>query len=80
MEKLKLIAMSGASGFVGSDMCRKFKNNGWEIIALGRREFALPTEELAKRLQGVEVIVNLAGAPVISRWTEEYKKVIYESR
>ncbi|MBU0665392.1 MAG: TIGR01777 family oxidoreductase [Proteobacteria bacterium] len=80
MEKLKLIAMSGASGFVGSDMCRKFKNNGWEIIALGRREFALPTEELAKRLQGVDVIVNLAGAPVISRWTEEYKKVIYESR
>ncbi len=34
-------------------MYRKFKNNGWEIIALGRREFALQTEELAKRLQGV---------------------------
>lgn len=80
MENVKLIAMSGASGFVGSNMCRKFKNNGWEIIALGRREFALSTEELAKRLQGVDVIVNLAGAPVISRWTEEYKKVLYESR
>lgn len=80
MENVKLIAMSGATGFVGSDMYRKFKNNGWEIIALGRKEFALSKEELAKRLQGVEVIVNLAGAPVISRWTEEYKKVIYESR
>jgi len=75
-----IIAMSGASGFVGSNMCRKFKNNGWEIIALGRKEFSLPTEELAKRMQGVDVIVNLAGAPVISRWTEEYKKVLYESR
>jgi len=31
-------------------------------------------------MQGVDVIVNLAGAPVISRWTEEYKKVLYESR
>lgn len=80
MENVKLIAMSGASGFVGSHMYRKFKNNGWEIIALGRKEFALPTEELAKRLQGVDVIVNLAGAPVITRWTEEYKKVLYESR
>jgi len=75
-----IIAMSGASGFVGSNMCRKFKNNGWEIIALGRKEFSLPTEELAKRMQGVDVIVNLAGAPVISRWNEEYKKVLYESR
>jgi len=80
MENVKLIAMSGANGFVGSNMFQKFKNNGWEIIALGRKEFALPTDELAKRLQGVDVIVNLAGAPVISRWTEEYKKVIYESR
>jgi len=80
MENVKLIGMSGASGFVGSDMCRKFKNNGWEIITLGREEFALSEEELAKRLQGVEVIVNLAGAPVISRWTKEYKKVIYDSR
>lgn len=80
MENVKLIAMSGATGFVGSNLCRTFKNNGWEIIALGRKEFALPTEELAKRLQGVDVIVNLAGAPVISRWTEEYKKILYESR
>ncbi|MBC8208219.1 MAG: TIGR01777 family protein [Desulfobulbaceae bacterium] len=80
MGNVKLIAMSGANGFVGSHMCNKFKKNGWEILALGRNEFALPPEELTKLLQGADVIVNLAGAPVISRWTEEYKKVIYESR
>lgn len=80
MENVKLIAMSGANGFVGSNMSRKFKKNSWEVFALGRKEFGLPAEELAKRLQGVNVVVNLAGAPVISRWTEEYKKVIYESR
>jgi uncharacterized protein len=80
MRNEKLIAMSGASGFVGSHLCRKFQENGWEIIALGRKEFDLPTAELANRLQGVDVIVNLAGAPVISRWTEAYKKILYESR
>ncbi len=80
MKNVKLIAMSGATGFVGTSMCRKFKKNGWKVIALGRKKFALSTEELAKRLQGVDVIVNLAGAPVIRRWSEEYKKVIYESR
>jgi uncharacterized protein len=72
--------MSGASGFVGSNLCRRFQENGWETIALGRKEFALSTEELANRLQGVDVIVNLAGAPVISRWTEAYKEILYESR
>lgn len=80
MINMRLIAMSGASGFVGSNLCRRFKENGWEIIALGRREFALSTEELAKRMQGADVIVNLAGAPVIGRWSKEYKKLMYESR
>ena len=80
MENVKLIAMSEATGFVGSNICRTLKNNGWEIISLGRKEFSRSTEELAKHLHGVDVIVNLAGAPVIGRWTEEYKKIIYESR
>jgi uncharacterized protein (TIGR01777 family) len=75
-----IIAMSGASGFVGSNLCRRFQENNWKIVALGRKEFALSSEELAKWLQGVDVIVNLAGAPVINRWTEEYKKIMYQSR
>lgn len=80
MRNIKLIAISGASGFVGSNLCRRFEENGWEIIALGRGEFALSSEELSKRIHGVDVIVNLAGAPVIGRWSEDYKKLLYESR
>jgi len=80
MRGAKLIAISGASGFVGSNMCRRFKENGWEIIALGRGEFASSSEELAKRIHGVDVVVNLAGAPVISRWSESYRRLLYESR
>jgi uncharacterized protein (TIGR01777 family) len=80
MKNVKIVAMSGATGFVGTNMSRKFKNNGWDIIALGRKEFALPENELVKKLQGVDAVVNLAGAPLIKRWTEEHKKVLYESR
>jgi uncharacterized protein (TIGR01777 family) len=40
----------------------------------------LSSEELAAKMRGVDVIVNLAGAPVIKRWSEEYKKTMYESR
>ena len=72
--------MSGASGFIGSNLCRKFQEYDWRIVTLGREEFSLPQEKLAKRLQGVDIIVNLAGAPVINRWTEAYKKIMYQSR
>jgi len=75
-----VIAMSGASGFIGSNLCRKFQEYDWRIVTLGREEFSLPQEKLAKRLQGVDIIVNLAGAPVINRWTEAYKKIMYQSR
>jgi uncharacterized protein (TIGR01777 family) len=80
MEKVKSIAITGATGFVGSHLCRMFKKNGWGIIPLGRKEFASTTEELAKIMQGVDTIVNLAGAPVVGRWSEKYKKILYDSR
>lgn len=72
--------MSGASGFVGSTLRRRFEQNGWQVRPLGRREFSLPAADLARTLQGADGIVNLAGAPVISRWSEEYKKIMVQSR
>ena len=74
------IAISGATGFVGSHLVRAIHKHGWESIPLGRSEFKLSTDELAKHMDGVDVVVNLSGAPVTGRWTEEYKKTIYESR
>lgn len=74
------IAMSGASGFVGSRLTAFFRKKGWQMIPLGREDFKLAPEDLGKRLQDAEVIINLAGAPIIERWTEGYKKIIYTSR
>jgi uncharacterized protein (TIGR01777 family) len=74
------IAVSGASGFVGSRLVAVFQQRGWETIPLGREDFKLAPEDFGKRLQGAEVIVNLAGAPIIERWTEGYKKIMYASR
>lgn len=74
------IAVSGASGFVGSRLTAVFQQRGWKIIPLGREDFKLAPAELAKRLLSTDIIVNLAGAPIIERWTEEYKKIMYASR
>jgi uncharacterized protein (TIGR01777 family) len=74
------IAMSGASGFVGTELRRVFQDKGWNCVPLGRDDFKSGTEVLAQRMEGANVVINLAGAPVTGRWTEEYKKVLYESR
>jgi len=74
------IAISGATGFVGSHLSEALRDKGWEIIELGRKDFTLSAEELAEKIAGAEVIINLAGAPIIKRWTEEYKNIMRESR
>ena len=72
--------MSGASGFVGSNLGKAFSEEGWDTVPLGRNAFNAGPEGLAKQMQDADVVVNLAGAPIIKRWTKEYKKTIYDSR
>ncbi len=72
--------MSGASGFVGSYLRKAIDEEGCDIVPLGRNDFSTGPEVLAEQMQNADVVVNLAGAPVIVRWTKEYKKTIYESR
>lgn len=74
------IAISGASGFVGTYLLNQFHKKGWNIIPLYRKDFEKDTKNLALRLNKSDVIVNLAGAPVIGRWTAAYKKILYDSR
>lgn len=77
---LGTIAVSGASGFVGSHLSHVLQAEGWDVVPLGRRELGGDLEALVKRLQGVQVIINLAGAPILKRWSEDYKKILVESR
>ncbi|MCF6149361.1 MAG: TIGR01777 family protein [Candidatus Kuenenia sp.] len=80
-EKAKhIIAMSGASGFVGTHLTRAFHAENYEVLSLGRKDFTLAPEALAERINGADIIINLAGAPIIGKWTVAYKKIMYESR
>ncbi|MDR4504815.1 MAG: TIGR01777 family oxidoreductase [Candidatus Scalindua sp.] len=74
------IAMSGASGFVGSNLTRAFHAENYEVLPLGRKDFTLSPEVIAERMDGADILINLAGAPIIEKWTETYKKTLHESR
>jgi len=73
------IAMSGATGFVGRHLTKAFEEKGWKVIPLGRGDFR-EEEILLSKIRDADVVVNLAGAPIAERWTEEYKKILYSSR
>jgi uncharacterized protein (TIGR01777 family) len=67
------IALTGASGFVGAALQKRY--NDCVLIARSDDEAAM-----LKKLKDVDVVINLAGAPIIKRWSDPYKKVLTDSR
>jgi len=84
------VAVTGASGLIGSALVPALRARGHEVIRLVRRapsasdevrwDPAAGTVDLAG-LQGIDAVVHLAGAGVgDKRWTESYKREILQSR
>lgn len=93
---VRTVAVTGASGLIGSALSQALRARGDEVVHLVRREpvtDGLPTgvREVAwdpgegrleaESLQGADALVHLAGAGIGDhRWTEKYKRAIRESR
>jgi uncharacterized protein len=83
------IAVSGASGFLGSALVPALASAGHDVLRLVRRPPA-GSDEIewdpasgsidAAALVGVEAIVNVSGANIGRRWTDERKQEILDSR
>ncbi|WP_345993714.1 TIGR01777 family oxidoreductase [Sulfurimonas sp. HSL-1716] len=67
------IAITGASGFVGTAIQQQYK----DVVYVHRND---SKELILEKLEGVDVVINLAGAPIIKRWNKEYKKILISSR
>ncbi|MBI3794822.1 MAG: TIGR01777 family protein [Nitrospinae bacterium] len=74
------IAITGSTGFVGKNLHAALVTEGHEVAPIGRQDLAAGADRLAEKMSGVDVVINLAGSPVIARWTDGYKKELYESR
>ena len=67
------VAIAGASGFVGTHIKELYKNH----VVIQRED---SEDEIVSKLNGVDVVINLAGAPIIHRWSEDYKQILLDSR
>ena len=74
------IAISGAGGFIGKQLALYFQAKGNEVLSISRISSGTAASEIVRELSGVDVIINLAGAPIVGRWTRSYKKALLGSR
>lgn len=73
------IAICGMSGFVGSALKAFFEGRGDQVIALSVRS-GTSIEKIVAQLDGSDVLINLAGANILGRWTQSYKALLRQSR
>lgn len=84
------VAITGASGLIGSALVPHLRARGDEVLRLVRRPAAAPDEVQwdpragtvdLEALNGIDAVVHLAGAGVGDhRWTDAYKREILDSR
>jgi len=90
LAKHKKIAVTGASGLIGSALCAQLKSDGHQVIKIVRRAARVADEvswnplkgeiDLAG-LEGADAVFHLAGAGVgDKRWSAAYRSEILNSR
>lgn len=84
------IAVTGANGFIGSQLCAFLTTGGHSVVRIGRGAFNPGVVDVqwnpekgdldARALEGVDAVFHLAGANIAERWTDAHKRAIHESR
>ena len=76
---MKIVAITGSSGFVGTNLRIFFESKGFKVISIKREELK-NIDKLCQIIEEANILINLAGANIINRWTKEYKQLLRDSR
>ena len=80
------VILAGASGFIGRHLSKALTQAGLEVVALSRSGSdglqwdGKTVGPWASSLEGAKAVINLAGAPIHGRWTDDYKRELHDSR
>ena len=75
-----LIKITGATGYLGTLISFQLKKQGHEVSDIKREILYGSVEILKDEIRNCDVLINLAGAPILQRWTSRNRKSIYDSR
>lgn len=75
------IALFGSSGMIGTHLKLALRSHDHELTLVSREGFTKSEADFRESfIEGQDLIINLAGAPLSKRWSEAYKKEIVDSR
>lgn len=81
------IAISGASGLVGSQLAPFLTTGGHHVLSISRSpgentiQWDIKNGEIdLDALEGLDAVIHLAGESIVGRWTEKKKEAIRRSR
>ena len=66
--------ITGAGGFLGKLIIKEISNRGYNSVAINRDLLYGSKETLSSAIAGTNALINLAGAPILQRWTKKNKK------
>ena len=73
------IAISGSNGYVAKNLIPLLEGANHVVTRIQRSELS-DVGQLTNNLSDVDVVINLAGAPILTRWTKANKSEIIRSR
>lgn len=73
------IAISGSYGYIAQNLIPGLESANHGITRIPRSELG-DVDQLTKKLSDVNVVISLAGAPILQRWTTKNKNEIIRSR
>jgi len=84
------VAVTGATGFIGQQLCAFLTTGGHSVVRIGRGRVRPGVVDVtwdpmrgeldAAAFDGVDAVIHLAGAPIAERWTPDHRRAIVESR
>ena len=83
---IRRVAITGASGLIGGALAAALRSDGIAVVRVGRGEAADVRWDVGRgvldpaALEGLDAVVNLAGATIAQRWTMARKREIHDSR
>ncbi len=73
------IAISGSNGYIAKNLIPGLEAANHVVKRIQRWELS-NVDQLTNNLSDVDVVISLAGAPILTRWTESNKSEIIRSR
>ncbi len=77
------VVIAGGTGFIGNYLKKRFEHEGYEVLIISRGSSSIhwdDNEAMVAAIDNAEMVINLAGKPINTRFTESNKEELVSSR